>query len=84
MKKENKKLIVEIIGREEHLQTIANFLRIAEYLGNIGSTRTLSLWIDGDGAARIKVNFIDTEKPEISKETIKKIENEDIFKMYLD
>lgn len=55
--KEIKKLRVEIIGYEDQLNTLAIFLRKIEYLGNVGSSRTLSLWIDGDGDARLKVEF---------------------------
>ena len=59
--KEYKKLRIEVIGYEDQLQKLAHFLKLAEYLGNIGSTRTLKLWIDGDGATRLKINFPDME-----------------------
>lgn len=55
--KELKKLNVEIIGEEEQLSQLAYFLKLVEYLGNVGATRTLKLWIDGDGTIRFKVNF---------------------------
>ena len=66
--KEKKKLRIEVVGYENQLNVLAIFLRKMEYLGNIGSTRTLSLWVDGDGAASLKVNFLDMpEKIEIDK-----------------
>lgn len=54
-----KKLKIEVIGYEDQLKPLAHFLRQMEYLGNIGATRTLHLWVDGDGSARMKVNFPD-------------------------
>lgn len=62
MSKELKKLRVEVVGYEDQLNTIAVFLRKIEVLGNIGATRTLKLWVDGDGAARLKMIFPDMEE----------------------
>lgn len=71
MKVENKKLRVEIIGEDEQLQKLAYFLRLVEYLGNVGSTRTLKLWVDGDGAARLHVNFPDIkDKIEVNENVL--------------
>ena len=52
-----KKLKVEIVGGEAQLNVISNFLRQIEYLGDIGATRTLKIWVDGDGSGQIKVKF---------------------------
>jgi len=68
---EKKLLRVEIEGYEDQLNTLAIFLRKIEYLGNVGSSRTLSLWVDGDGSARLKVRFPDMkEKIEINMKAL--------------
>lgn len=57
MNREKKVMNVKISGYEDQLWQLAIFLRKIEYLGNVGSSRTLHLWVDGDGAARIKCEF---------------------------
>ena len=67
------KLRVEIIGQKEQLEKLAYFLRLVEYLGNVGASRVLKLWIDGDGAARLKVIFPDfIEKVEVNELVLEK------------
>ena len=67
-----KELLVEFTGEENHLNDLAYFLRLIEYLGNVGATRTLKLWIDGDGATRIKVNFPNMkDKIEVNEDVLK-------------
>jgi len=61
MKPTQKKLRVEIYGEQEQLSVLMMFLRKLEFLGNIGSTRTLHLWYDGDGGARLQVYFPDVK-----------------------
>lgn len=56
-----KKLRIEVYGKENQLHVLMMFLRKLEFLGNVGSTRTLHLWYDGDGSARIRVNFPDVK-----------------------
>lgn len=81
MKQEKKKLCVEITGYEDQLNTMARFLAFMQYCGDVGASRTLSLWIDGDGAARLKVDFIGTEnRPEINDKEI----DGDIIKFFID
>ena len=56
---DKKKLRIEVVGEESQLVVLMKFLRKLEFLGNVGSTRTLHLWYDGDGAARLKIDFPD-------------------------
>jgi len=59
MNKEKMRLKIEAFGEKKQLKKLASFLRTIQHLGNVGSTRTLKLWIDGDGATRMKFNFPD-------------------------
>jgi hypothetical protein len=47
--------VVKIVGHEKDVETICEFLRHAEYLGNVGASRNLILRVYGDGSGRIKV-----------------------------
>ena len=65
------KLKIEIVGTKKQLAVMVSFLKKLDYLGNTGSTDTIHLWCDGDGARRIKVIF-----PEIKKDIPIKSSNE--------
>lgn len=47
--------IIKIAGNEKDVETICEFLRHAEFLGNVGASRNLVLRVDGDGSGRIKI-----------------------------
>lgn len=46
---------VTISGREEDVATVLRLLRHMEYLGNVGASRNLLVWVDGDGCGKIHV-----------------------------
>lgn len=50
-------LNVKIEGKPEQLVKIAAFLKAVAILGSYGASRSLQIWVDGDGAARLKVDF---------------------------
>jgi hypothetical protein len=54
----------KIIGSKETLDNIERFLRYCEYLGNVGSSRTLKFEADGDGNFRPKIKGIHKENEE--------------------
>jgi hypothetical protein len=45
----------KINAPKNHLKTIEEMLSYMEYLGSIGHSTTFNIFVDGDGAARIKV-----------------------------
>lgn len=53
---------VTISGREEDVATVLRLLRHIEYLGNVGASRNLLVWVDGDGCGRIHVTDESGEK----------------------
>ncbi|MCP4410065.1 MAG: hypothetical protein GY807_20440 [Gammaproteobacteria bacterium] len=53
---------VELIGEGGDLIKLAAALRSMEYFGNIGASRDISLFIDGDGAGQVKVVFPDFDE----------------------
>ena len=44
----------EITGKPHQLSEIEGFLGAVQYLGDVGASRSLKIWIDGDGGARLK------------------------------
>lgn len=44
-----------LTGTPETLNQFEEVLSLIQYLGNVGASRTIKLWVDGDGSARIKV-----------------------------
>lgn len=50
---------------EEDLATLVQFLKTVEHLGVVGSTRTLSLWVDGDGAGQMHFDFGTTDVKDV-------------------
>ena len=85
---EKKLLRVEIEGYEDQLEKLAYFLRIVDYLGGVGASRTLHLWVDGDGAARLNVNFPDMkEQPKVASNYLRTEEekgSEKELRFYID
>lgn len=53
---------VTISGREEDVATVLRLLRHMEYLGNVGASRNLLVWVDGDGCGQIHVTDESGEK----------------------
>lgn len=73
---------VRIIGFPEHVNKMLNVLRLIQFFGDIGTSRTIKIWVDGDGAARMKVERIDGETmPEVTRKTVGGSEE---FTFYLD
>jgi hypothetical protein len=61
----NKKFTIEVEMEEAWVNDFCSMLSQMEYLGNIGSSRTVGIYSDGDGNFRPKFNFnIDFEKVE--------------------
>ena len=54
--------IIKIVGHEKDIETLCDFLRHAEYLGNVGASRNLVLRVDGDGSGRISIFNFDGTK----------------------
>lgn len=52
-----------------NLDELEKVLNCIEFLGNIGASRTISLWIDGDGNARFNIERTD-KKQDLNKEEI--------------
>jgi hypothetical protein len=73
---------VRITGFPEHVNKMLNVLRLIQFFGDLGTSRTIKIWVDGDGAARMKVERLDGEKmPEVTQKTVGE---SDEFKFYLD
>ena len=71
----NKKFTIEVEMDERWVDDFCSMLSQMEYLGNIGSSRTVGLYSDGDGDFRpkfkINANFTKVEPSKIrSIETI--------------
>ena len=45
----------EITGRPSHLDILEGVFGRIEALGDIGSSRLISVYVDGDGAVRLKI-----------------------------
>ncbi len=57
---------VEFKDMSEHnMKKFLTMLRYMEYLGNIGHSTDFKVWVDGDGAARIKMDVKDVKKREV-------------------
>ena len=55
-----KKAIVELEAKEEHLIKVLSILKTMSKLGHDGSSRTIKIFVDGDGAFNMRVET-DTE-----------------------
>ncbi len=58
--KQYKKAIVELEAKEEHLIKVLSILKTMSKLGRDGSSRTIKIFVDGDGAFNMRVKS-DTE-----------------------
>ena len=56
--------VIKIVGHQEDVHTLCEFLRHVEYLGNIGASRNLLLRVDGDGSGRLR--FYDSKDNSIA------------------
>lgn len=61
----HKKIAITVEGYPEQLSTLVHFLMTIEKLGALGASRTLKIWVDGDGAARLRFHFGETDVSEI-------------------
>lgn len=52
---------IKVTGREDHLTKFIQLCKTLKYLGSVGSTRTIKVWFDGDGAARLNFDYGDTD-----------------------
>lgn len=50
---------LKVSGNEEHLARFLQLCKTLEYLGDVGATRTVKAWFDGDGAARLNFDSED-------------------------
>ena len=55
--RERRTYVIE--GGKEELDELERALWYVMFLGKIGSSRTLVLWVDGDGSARLKISRTD-------------------------
>lgn len=63
-KSNNVKTTVKLSGSAEHVQKVCGLLDYLCILGNSGASRSITLYVDGDGAFNIDVKFDDLlEKP---------------------
>jgi len=51
----------EITDSVEMLDQLEELLRAIEILGNVGSSREISLYVDSDGTARYKIKRLDKD-----------------------
>lgn len=76
-------LKIEAEGDEENLIRLAQILKYIESLGNIGHTTSFKVWVDGDGAARLRFKFPDI-KTEVKLLEGMGEEPKEGFKFYLE
>lgn len=62
----NKYINVKVTGNEENLAQFISLCKRIEDLGRVGSTDTIKVWVDGDGAARLDFDFKDTDVTQVS------------------
>jgi len=55
----------KITGEVEQLNQLEKVFQYMQYLGNIGSSRWIAIYCDGDGSVRLKIDstFKELEKP---------------------
>lgn len=58
-------LVVTVTGSEEHLSKFAELCKMMGLLGSAGASRVIEVHYDGDGAARLKFDFGDTDVDDI-------------------
>ncbi len=52
-----KKVDISVYGSDFDLISFLRFIKTVQECGEVGATRTLKLWVDGDGAGAIKFDF---------------------------
>lgn len=50
---------LKVSGNPEHLAQFLQICKTLEYLGDVGATRTIKTWFDGDGGARLNFDSDD-------------------------
>lgn len=65
-KVENKHITIKVTGREDHLTKFIQLCKTMQYLGSLGSSRTVQVWFDGDGSARLNFDYTDTDARDVS------------------
>ncbi len=73
----NKTVSVEISGKEKQVLEILTMLRYIQWLGDIGHSTSFKVFVDGDGAARMKCDFKDFEKEILTNNMKIKLNNID-------
>lgn len=63
---ETKTVKFEVTGSPKQLEELEKLFGWVQYLGNIGHSGSMKLFVDGDGSARLKIRADgkDVEKPE--------------------
>lgn len=62
LKQKEEKREYIISGKPHQLDLLEEFLKMIEYCGNIGASRVLELFVDGDGSARLNIKRKDKKK----------------------
>ena len=63
---------IELQAKKEHINTILTMLKTISDLGSDGSSRTIQIFVDGDGAFNMKMKTnIDVEGVEYDDDIIK-------------
>jgi len=58
-------LVATVTGREEHLSQFVELCKTMHLLGSAGASRTIEVHYDGDGAARLRFDFGETDVDDI-------------------
>ena len=69
----DKKRVVnlKVYGDEKQITQFLEFCKKMEYMGNIGSSRVVPVYVDGDGRGRLRFDF-GNFKAEIDKQKFQK------------
>lgn len=80
--KQKVKINVEISGSERNVSELLKMIRYIQYLGGIGHSTDFKVWVDGDGAADIRMeipSFTEDAKEDLTKQVKDRLDkNHDI------
>lgn len=52
-----KQIKVSVVGPEDQLRSFVQLCKTIQFLGSVGASRTVTVDVDGDGAACLKFDF---------------------------
>jgi hypothetical protein len=59
---EKKKVTIELVASEDQIVQFLRLCGIIQNLGQLGASRSIKLFVDGDGAARLKFTLRDEKQ----------------------